>query len=112
MEKSNHTNEEHVQTHVLQTLHKNDIINDTLDIAKELDMSHVELDKVLKSLLVDDYVVLEVLEKKYIELTKEGEGYVEKGTPEYQYASALELNVPTLKKDVSLTNYNNIYCIG
>ena len=35
-----------------------------------------------------------------IELTDEGASYVEKGTPEYQYASTLEYNQPTNKAEV------------
>jgi hypothetical protein len=37
----------------------------------------------LKSLLVDDFVVLDVIERRKIELTVEGREYAEKGTPEY-----------------------------
>lgn len=33
-------------------------------------------------------------------MTQEGAGYAEKGTPEYQYANALEVGVPTNKSDV------------
>ena len=51
-------------------------------------------------MLVDDYLVLSVLEKKMVELSDEGKSYVAKGTPEYQYASALELNKPTEKAEV------------
>ena len=41
------------------------------------------MDKVLKSLLVDEYVELKVIERKFVELTKEGKDYSEKGTPEF-----------------------------
>lgn len=58
------------------------------------------MDAALKSLNVDEYVNLEVIEKKVLELTSEGKGYAEKGTPEFQYASALEVDVTTAKKDV------------
>jgi hypothetical protein len=51
-------------------------------------------------LSADDYIKLEVIEKKLLELTEEGKSYVEKGTPEYQYASALELNKPIPKAEV------------
>lgn len=78
-----HFNEEHAQNVVLTTLSKEESIKDTLDLAKELKISHIDLDKVLKSLLVDDYIVLEVLEKKLVELTAEGKGYADKGTPEF-----------------------------
>jgi phenylalanyl-tRNA synthetase alpha chain len=44
--------------------------------------------------------VLEVIERRKIELTEEGKGYADNGTPEYQYANALELNVTTLKTEV------------
>lgn len=54
----------------------------------------------MKSLLVDDYLVLDVIERKKIELTEEGKGYADNGTPEYQYANALELNVQMLKTEV------------
>jgi hypothetical protein len=45
-------------------------------------------------------VALEVISKQAIELTEEGAGYAAKGTPEFQYASALELNKTTAKAEV------------
>lgn len=63
-------------------------------------MSHADLDKNLKSLLADEYVKLEVLEKKLVELSEEGLRYANNGTPEFIYASALELSKATLKSDV------------
>ena len=84
MEKQNtQFNEEHVQSQVLSLLHTHTSIEDTLDLAKELVITHIDLDKVLKSLLVDDYVVLTVIERKLVELSEEGKGYVAKGTPEF-----------------------------
>jgi phenylalanyl-tRNA synthetase alpha chain len=68
---------------VLALLHANTCIEDTLDLAKDLAITHIDLDKVLKSLLVDDYVVLTVIERKLVELSDEGKGYVAKGTPEF-----------------------------
>jgi len=44
--------------------------------------------------------VHDVIEKRRIELTEEGSGYALKGTPEYQYASALEMGVTTPKSEV------------
>jgi len=49
--------------------------------------------------LVDDFVVLDVIEIKKIELTEEGRGSAENGTAEYQNANALALNVVTSKAD-------------
>ena len=63
-------------------------------------MSHNDLDKSLKSLVADEYLELNVIEKKLLELSGEGKTYAEKGTPEYQYASALELNKVTTKAEV------------
>ena len=76
------------------------IIEDTAILAQKLGVVHTELDKNLKSLLVDDYLVLTVIEKKGIELTDEGASYASIGTPEYQYANALELNKPTEKSQL------------
>jgi helix-turn-helix protein len=48
-----------------------------------LGVTHTDLDKSLKSLLVDDYLELAVIERKLLELTDEGATYADKGTPEY-----------------------------
>ena len=58
------------------------------------------MDAALKSLLVDDFVKLDVISKQKLELTKEGAGYAEKGTPEFQYASALVADEVTAKSEV------------
>ena len=92
--------DEEVQSRILQHLKANDAIENTLDFAQSLGISHAELDKNLKSLNADDYIELKVIEKKLLELSDEGKSYVEKGTPEYQYASALELNKATPKTEV------------
>ena len=57
------------------------------------------MDAALKSLNVDDYVKLEVIELKQVELTAEGKGYLEKGTPEYQYTQALEFDQEVVKAE-------------
>lgn len=58
------------------------------------------MDAALKSLLVDEYIVLDVIERRHIELTAEGSSYVQDGTPEFQYASALTVGEEILKSDV------------
>jgi hypothetical protein len=50
------------------------------------------VDAALKSLLVDNYVALEVVSKQKIELSEEGAEYAAKGTPEYQYTKELVLD--------------------
>ena len=91
--------EEQLQQTILTILDKETSITDTDSMVSET-QSAQQVDAALKSLLVDDYVVLDVIEKRRIDLTEEGSGYAEKGTPEYQYASALEVNVTTLKAEV------------
>ena len=81
--------EEQLQNEVLTLLKASSEIADSADLCAEWSLSAAKMDAILKSLLVDDYVVLEVIERRKIELTEEGVGYAESGTPEYQYASAL-----------------------
>lgn len=52
-----HTDES-VQKRILEALNKNTTIDDTLEFAKSLSIDHKELDKSLKSLMSDDYIVL------------------------------------------------------
>jgi predicted transcriptional regulator len=61
-----------LQNKILKFLHANNTIEDTSVYARQLDVAHTDLDKSLKSLLVDDYLVLTVIERKFIELTDEG----------------------------------------
>lgn len=91
--------EEQIQQHILTLLQKDSVIVDSDSLIGE-QTNGQQIDAALKSLLVDDYVVLEVIERKKIELTEEGKGYADNGTPEYQYANALELNVQTPKTEV------------
>lgn len=51
--------------------------------ASQLNISHLDIDKILKSLNADEYLNLVVIDRKVIELTQEGKNYVEKGTPEF-----------------------------
>ncbi len=88
-----------LQDIILAQLNDAQAIEDTAVLAHKLNIPHTELDKSLKSLLVDDYLVLSVIERKAIELTDEGASYATIGTPEYQYASALEMNKPTEKAE-------------
>jgi len=51
---------------------KDSPIEDTIKLAEELKIGHQELDSYLKSLLVDDYVEMEVKELREVKLTDEG----------------------------------------
>ena len=59
------------------------VIENTEEFSKEQDIPTDQLEPVLKSLLVDDYIVLNVLERKLIELTEEGLSYAKNGSPEF-----------------------------
>lgn len=91
--------DEQLQALILSTLNKDGNIADS-DVLVSASANAQQVDAALKSLLVDDFVVLEVISKQKLELTKEGAGYAEKGTPEYQYASALDVDVVTPKSEV------------
>ena len=93
--------DDQLQQHVLTALNENGVIADTaIDMVEKLSITPAKADAALKSLLVDDYVVLEVIERRSIELSQEGKDYVKDGTPEFQYASALVLNEETLKTEI------------
>ncbi len=96
VESSNHK----LQDTILKHLGEKNTIDDTLQYAASLNITHEELDKSLKSLVADEYVTLQVVEKKLVELTDEGASYAERGTPEYQYASVLEMGKPVKKGDL------------
>jgi len=70
-------------------LHKDGIIADSESVVQASNQSNETVDAALKSLLVDEYVVLDVIEVKYLKLSEEGVLYEKHGTPEYQYANGL-----------------------
>jgi len=49
------------------------------------------LEPVLKSLSAEEYIKLDVLERKVIELTDEGKGYALSGSPEFQFVSKMAM---------------------
>lgn len=64
--------DDQLQQHVLTQINENDLIADSTELCSSLNLAPAKVDAALKSLLVDDYVVLEVLEVRAIELTGEG----------------------------------------
>ncbi len=78
--------DEQLQQHVLTQLSAQEQIADTIELIESLKVTSAKLDAAVKSLLVDEYVVLDVIERRKIDLTDEGKGYVQDGTPEFQYA--------------------------
>jgi phenylalanyl-tRNA synthetase alpha chain len=79
------------ETIILGFLAKNGEIPNTEDFCDSEKLNKEDLEPVLKSLLVDDYVILEVIEKKLIELTEEGISYAQEGSPEYQFVSKMNM---------------------
>lgn len=73
-----------IEKAVLGYMDKNKgVIENTEDFSNEQNIPTDQLEPVLKSLLVDDYIVLNVLERKLIELTEEGLSYAKNGSPEF-----------------------------
>ena len=104
--------DEQLQAKVLTLLKENDVIEDSEELLNGSGNTAAQVDAALKSLLVDDYVVLEVIERKFIDLTAEAKGYVENGTPEFQYTSALVVGVQTPKTEVEAAVGQQVAKIG
>ena len=68
---------------MLTQLNEQGEIGDSADMCAALSLAPAKIDAALKSLLVDEFVVLEVIERRKIELTDEGQQYVRDGTPEF-----------------------------
>ena len=79
---------------------KDSPIEDTIILAEELKIGHQELDSYLKSLLVDDYVEMEVKELREVKLTDEGSQYATNGTPEFQLLNLLTFGEKTPKDKI------------
>ena len=58
-------------------------------------MNKESFENALKSLSADDYVKLNVIERKEIELTEEGKSYAQNGSPEYQFVSSMKMGEVT-----------------
>lgn len=76
---------------ILGTLDKNGSIADTADFTVQNNVTAEVVDPVLKSLSALEYIVLEVIERKKIELTDEGKSYAANGSPEFQFVSKMKM---------------------
>jgi len=65
--------DDQLQQHFLTQLKDHESIADTAEVCSALNLTPAKVDAALKSLLVDEFVVLEVIERRRIELTEEGE---------------------------------------
>lgn len=68
------------------------MIENSENFAKTNNLITEQMDNVLKSLVVDEYVNLEVIERRVIELTGEGMSYASNGSPEFQFVSAMQMD--------------------
>ena len=68
---------------------KNGSIADSDVFGNDNKLARDQLDAVLKSLSSEEYIKLDVIERRLIELTDEGKGYVKNGSPEFQFVSAM-----------------------
>jgi hypothetical protein len=69
---------------ILQTLAKDNVINDTWDFASQHSLDHQAVVGQVKSLLADNYVRDEAKSTTLWTLTEEGESILSSGSPEYQ----------------------------
>ena len=76
---------------VLTALATDGVIADTWDLATQLAIDHQILVGVVKSLLVDRYIIEEPLSTTYWALTAEGEQVATNGSPEIQVLNAVPL---------------------
>lgn len=74
---------------LLSALDKDGLIADTWEMAALLNIDHQILVGVVKSLLVDKYIVEEPLSTTYWALTPEGEQVAQQGSPEIQVLNAV-----------------------
>ena len=76
---------------ILGAVNDQGMIADTADFTSKHNISPEELDPVLKSLESLEYLVLEVIERRQIVLTEEGQSYAANGSPEFQFVSAMKM---------------------
>ena len=71
-----------IQQKILDELKSNNAIEDSDALVAVLGVGRDKMDAALKSLNVDEYVDLNVIEKRKVELTGEGLGYLANGSAE------------------------------
>lgn len=73
---------EEIQQKILDELKSKNQIDDSDSLVAALGVARDKMDAALKSLNVDEYVDLNVIEKRKVELTEEGLGYLANGSAE------------------------------
>jgi len=72
-----------VEKTVLKYINDNGEIKNTENFNVELKLDKDAFDNTLKSLTADEYIKLNSIERKEIELTDEGKSYAQNGSPEF-----------------------------
>ena len=67
---------------MLDELKNSNEIADSDDLVTKLGVTKEKMDAALKSLNVDEFIDLKVIEKRRVELTQEAEGYLKNGSAE------------------------------
>ena len=67
---------------MLDELKNSNEIADSDDLVSKLGVTKEKMDAALKSLNVDEFIDLKVIEKRRVELTQEAEGYLKNGSAE------------------------------
>ena len=73
----------HVEKTVLKYINDNGEIKNTENFDTEQKLEKAAFDNTLKSLTAEEYIKLNVIERKEIELTDEGKSYAQNGSPEF-----------------------------
>mgnify|MGYP000908090329 CR=1 FL=1 len=80
-----------LEKQVLAYINENNTIANSETYYEKENLNKEALEAVLKSLSAEEYINLEVIERKVIELTEEGQGYATNGSPEYQFVSKINM---------------------
>ena len=87
---------------ILSELHAKNLIEDSYEFAHGRGVEHTALVGHLKSLAMDEYVVLSQLERKQWVLTNEGQEYLQQGTPEYRLFKLIPADTGVSKEELSV----------
>ena len=94
--------EKNIEGLILKELSEKELIEDSYNFSSKHQIEHAELVGNLKSLSMDEYVLLSQLEKKQWVLTKEGLEYMNLGTPEYRLYQAIPAEGGILKDQLTV----------
>tara|TARA_B110000285_G_scaffold117118_1_gene132735 strand:- start:414 stop:641 length:228 start_codon:yes stop_codon:yes gene_type:complete len=72
-----------VEKTVLKYINDNGEIKNTENFDVEQKLDKIAFENTLKSLSAEEYIKLNVIERKEIELTDEGKSYAKNGSPEF-----------------------------